>query len=84
MTPAATEAAKPDIVLLANADGKVKEVAKGSEIEASKAPARRRTSKASAKDLSAAADELLAAADQAKASGTTKKAAAKRDRKSVV
>ena len=78
MTPAATKAAKPDIVLLANADGKVKEVAKSSDDkEAKKTPARRRTSKASAKDLSAAADELLAAADQAKASGTTKKAAAK-------
>jgi len=77
MTPAATKAAKPDIVLLANADGKVKDVAMGSEKETKKAPARRRTSKASAKDLNAAADELLAAADQAKASGTTKKAAAK-------
>ena len=78
MTPAATKAAKPDIVLLANADGKVKEVDKSSDDkEAKKTPARRRTSKASAKDLSAAADELLAAADQAKASGTTKKAAAK-------
>ena len=77
MTPAASKAAKPDIVLLANADGKVKEVAKSSDKEAKKTPARRRTSKASAKDLSAAADELLAAADQAKASGTTKKAAAK-------
>jgi len=77
MTPAATKAAKPDIVLLANADGKVKEVAKGADKDAKKAPARRRTSKASSKDLSAAADELLAAADQAKASGTTKKAAAK-------
>jgi len=77
MTPAATKAAKPDIVLLANADGKVKEVVKSSDKEAKKKPARRRTSKASAKDLSAAADELLAAADQAKASGTTTKAAAK-------
>ena len=77
MTPAATKAAKPDIVLLANADGKVKEVTKDSEKETKKAPARRRTSKASAKDLSAAADELLAAADQAKPSGSTKKAAAK-------
>ena len=78
MTPAATKAAKPDIVLLANADGKVKEVANSSDDkEAKKTPARRRTSKASAKDLSDAADELLAAADQAKASGTTKKAAAK-------
>ena len=77
MTPAATKAAKPNIVLLANADGKVKEVDKDSDKEAKKTPARRRTSKASAKDLSAAADELLAAADQAKPSGTTKKAAAK-------
>ena len=74
MTPAATKAAKPDIVLLANADGTVKEV---SNKESKKAPARRRASKSSAKDLSAAADELLAAADQAKSSGTTKKAAAK-------
>ncbi|MCB4394737.1 RNA polymerase sigma factor RpoD [Synechococcus sp. HB1133] len=74
MTPAATKAAKPDIVLLANADGTVKEV---SNKEPKKAPARRRASKSSAKDLSAAADELLAAADQAKSSGTTKKAAAK-------
>nr|WP_115095113.1 RNA polymerase sigma factor RpoD [Synechococcus sp. UW106] len=74
MTPAATKAAKPDIVLLANADGTVKEV---SSKESKKAPARRRASKSSAKDLSAAADELLAAADQAKSSGTTKKAAAK-------
>ena len=77
MTPAATKAAKPDVVLLANADGKVKDVANSSDEESKKAPARRRTSKASAKDLSAAADELLAASDQAKASGTTKKAAAK-------
>ena len=77
MTPAATKAAKPNIVLLANADGKVKEVTNDSDKEAKKAPARRRTSKASAKDLSAAADELLAAADQAKPSGTAKKAAAK-------
>ncbi|MCB4400373.1 RNA polymerase sigma factor RpoD [Synechococcus sp. MU1625] len=74
MTPAATKAAKPDIVLLANADGTVKEV---SSKESKKAPARRRASKSSAKDLSAAADELLAAADQAKSSGTTTKAAAK-------
>ena len=77
MTPAATKAAKPDIVLLANADGKVKEVTMDSEKETKKAPAGRRTSKASAKDLSAAAEELLAAADQAKPSGSTKKAAAK-------
>ena len=75
MTPAATKAAKPDIVLLANADGTVKEVSSSSSKETKKTPARRRTSKTSAKDLSAAADELLAAADQAKASGTTKKAA---------
>ncbi len=74
MTPAATKAAKPDIVLLANADGTVKEV---TNKEPKKAPARRRASKSSSKDLSAAADELLAAADQAKSSGTTKKAAAK-------
>ena len=77
MTPAATKAAKPDIVLLANADGKVKEVTKDSDKKAKKTPARRRTSKSSANDLSAAADELLAAADQAKPSGSTKKAAAK-------
>jgi RNA polymerase primary sigma factor len=77
MTPAATKAAKPDIVLLANADGKVKEVTMDSEKETKKAPARRQTSKASAKVLSAAANELLAAADQAKPSGSTKKAAAK-------
>ena len=42
MTPAATKAAKPDIVLLANADGKVKEVANSSDKESKKAPARRR------------------------------------------
>ena len=77
MTPAATKAAKPDIVLLANADGTVKEVTSSTKKETKKAPARRRTSKASAKDLSAAADELLAAADQAKKSGSTKKPAAK-------
>ena len=77
MTPAATKAAKPDIVLLANADGTVKEVTSSSKKETKKAPARRRTSKANAKDLSAAADELLAAADQAKKSGSTKKPAAK-------
>ena len=81
MTPAATKAAKPDIVLLANADGKVKEVPKSSDKGAKKAPARRRTSKSSAKDLSAAADELLAAADQAKVAGTTKKAAEKKTTK---
>ena len=46
MTPAATKAAKPNIVLLANADGKVKDVAKSSDKEAKKTlhadePARR-------------------------------------------
>ena len=85
MSPAATQAAKPDIVLLANADGEVREVK--STAETKKAPARRRSAgKASSKDLSAAADELLAAADKttadaaapkAKAKATTKKAPAK-------
>ena len=80
MSPAATKAAKPDIVLLANADGEVREVK--STAETKKAPARRRSaSKASSKDLSAAADELLAAADKTTANAaapkaTTKKAAA--------
>ena len=83
MSPAATKASKPDIVLLANAHGEVKEVkpkAEAKKAETKKAPARRRTSRASAKDLSAAADELLAAADQAKKAeaGTTKKPAAKK------
>ena len=83
MSPAATKASKPDIVLLANAKGEVKEVkpkAEAKKAETKKAPARRRTSRASAKDLSAAADELLAAADQAKMAeaGTTKKPAAKK------
>ena len=83
MSPAATKASKPDIVLLANAKGEVKEVkpkAEAKKAETKKAPARRRASRASAKDLSAAADELLAAADQAKKAeaGTTKKAAAKK------
>ena len=83
MSPAATKASKPDIVLLANAKGEVKEVkpkAEAKKAETKKAPARRRTSRASAKDLSAAADELLAAADQAKKAetGTTKKPAAKK------
>ena len=82
MSPAATKASKPDIVLLANAKGEVKEVkpkAEAKKAETKKAPARRRTSRASAKDLSAAADELLAA-DQAKKAeaGTTKKPAAKK------
>ncbi|MEB3246291.1 MAG: RNA polymerase sigma factor RpoD [Synechococcus sp.] len=75
MSPAATQAAKPDIVLLANADGEVREVK--STAETKKAPARRRSaSKASSKDLSAAADELLAAADKTKADGAASKAKA--------
>ena len=83
MSPAATKASKPDIVLLANPKGEVKEVkpkAEAKKAETKKAPARSRTSRASAKDLSAAADELLAAADQAKKAeaGTTKKPAAKK------
>ena len=83
MSPAATKASKPDIVLLANAKGEVKEVkpkAEAKKAETKKAPGRRRTSRASAKDLSAAADELLAAADQAKKAeaGSTKKPAAKK------
>jgi len=83
MSPAATQAAKPDIVLLANTDGEVREV--NSTAETKKAPARRRSSsKTSSKDLSAAADELLAAADKTtadaaepKAKSTTKKASKK-------
>ena len=67
MTPAATTTASPDIVLLANADGEVKDV---KEVKAKagskKASPRRRSSGTSTKDLSNAADELLAAADQAK------------------
>ena len=75
MSPAATQAAKPDIVLLANADGEVREVK--STAETKKAPARRRSaSKASSKDLSAAADELLAAADKTKADAAAPKAKA--------
>ena len=65
MSPAATKTAKPDIFLLANSEGEVREVAP--EAETKKAPARRSSSKASAKDLTAAADELLAAADPKKA-----------------
>ena len=78
MSPAATKTAKPDIVLLANADGEVKDVKP--KAEAKKTQVRRRTSRANSKDLSAAADELLAAADQAKKSesGTTKKAVTKK------
>ena len=83
MSPAATTASKPYIVRRANAKGEVKEVkpkAEAKQAETKKAPARRRTSRASAKDLSAAADELLAAADQAKKAeaGSTKKPAAKK------
>ena len=75
MSPAATKTAKPDIVLLANSEGEVREVK--STAETKKAPARRRSSKASAKDLTAAADELLAAADPKKAeAGKTKAKAA--------
>ena len=75
MSPAATKTAKPNIVLLANSEGEVREVKP--KAEAKKAPARRRSSKASAKELSAAADELLAAADPKKAeAGKTKAKAA--------
>ena len=64
MSPAATKTAKPDIVLLANADGEVKDVKP--KAEAKKTQVRRRASRSKAKDLTAAADELLAAADQSK------------------
>ena len=85
MSPSATKTAQPDIVLLANANGELKEVTSVSKAETKKAPAKARTSrsKSSSKDLSAAADELLAAADQAstdkaaKASTSVKKAASK-------
>ena len=79
MTPAATQASKPDIVLLANAEGEMKEVKTAMpETEVKKAPARRRSTRTSTKDLSAAADELLAAADgKKKEANTTKKPAAK-------
>ena len=79
MTPAATKSAKPDIVLLANAEGQVKNVVPPAKSAAKKAPARKRNASSSTKDLSAAADELLAKAeDTTKASeGKTKKAAAK-------
>ena len=78
MSPAATKTAKPDIVLLANADGEVKDVIP--KAEATKTQVRRRTSRANSKDLSAAADELLAAAEQSKKSetGTSKKPVAKK------
>ena len=74
MSPAATKTAKPDIVLLANSEGEVREVKPKAETK--KAPARRRSSKASAKDLTAAADELLAAADPKKAEAAKAKAKA--------
>ncbi|QNJ29619.1 RNA polymerase sigma factor RpoD [Synechococcus sp. A15-24] len=77
MSPAATKTAKPDIVLLANSEGEVGEVMPTAETK--KVPARRRSSKASAKDLTTEADELLAAADpkKAEASKTKDKAAPK-------
>ena len=74
MSPAATKTAKPDIVLLANSEGEVREVKPTAETNT--APARRRSSKASAKDLTAAADELLAAADPKKAEASKTKAKA--------
>ena len=79
MTPAATKSAKPDIVLLANAEGQVKNVVPTAKSAAKKAPARKRNASSSTKDLSAAADELLAKAeDTTKTSeGKTKKAAPK-------
>ena len=78
MSPAATKTAKPDIVLLANADGEVKDVIP--KAEAKKTQVRQRSSRANSKDLSAAADELLAAADQSKKSetGSSKKSVAKK------
>jgi RNA polymerase primary sigma factor len=79
MTPAATKSAKPDIVLLANAEGKVKNVVSPAKNATKKAPARKRNASSSTQDLNAAADELLANADAgSKASeGKTKKAATK-------
>ena len=79
MTPAATKSAKPDIVLMANAEGQVKNVVPIAKGAAKKAPARKRKASSSAEDLSAAADELLANADTSSkaAKGTTKKAAKK-------
>ena len=78
MSPAATKTAKPDIVLLANADGEVKDVIP--KAEAKKTQVRQRSSRANSKDLSAAADQLLAAADQSKKSetSTSKKPVAKK------
>jgi RNA polymerase primary sigma factor len=79
MTPAATKSAKPDIVLLANADGQVKTVVPTAKGAAKKAPARKRSASDSAKDLNAAANELLANAEDSTktAKGTAKKAATK-------
>ena len=79
MTPAATKSAKPDIVLLANADGQVKTVVPTAKGAAKKAPARKRSASASTKDLNAAANELLAQAEDSTktAKGTAKKAATK-------
>jgi RNA polymerase primary sigma factor len=79
MTPAATKSAKPDIVLLANAEGQVKNVVPTAKAAAKKAPARKRKASSSAADLNAAADELLANAGvSAKTSeAKTKKAATK-------
>ena len=76
MTPAATKSAKPDIVLLANAEAQMKNVVPTAKGATKKAPARKRKASSSAEDLNAAADELLAKADgSAKTSeGTTKKA----------
>ena len=79
MTPAATKSAKPDIVLMANAEGQVKNLVPISKSPAKTPPARKRKASSSAEDLSAAADELLANADTSSkaAEGTTKKAAKK-------
>ena len=79
MTPAATKSAKPDIVLLANAEGQVKNVVPTAKGATKKAPARKRKASSSAEDLNAAADELLAKADGSTktSEGKTKKAATK-------
>ena len=65
MSPSATKTAQPDIVLLANAKGELKEVTSAPKAETKKAPAKARSSRAKSisKDLSAAADELLASDD---------------------
>ena len=79
MTPAATKSAKPDIVLLANAEGQMKNVVTPAKSAPKKAKARKRNASSSTKDLSAAADEHLSKAEETtKASeGKTKKAAPK-------